>query len=119
MRFKGEFVQHVVQHQSNTSAVKNVCSFAGITIEDDRRWAIQSSCAMKERVDLEAREVRDPNERWKIVDDDVANVGPGRFASRDRNSLDPGWSERGRVFLIERFAENAIWKALESNRTIF
>jgi len=69
-------------------------------------------------MDLEAREVCRPDEGRKIVDDDVANVGAGCFAAGYGNSLDPRWSERWGVFLVERFAENTIRKAFEGNWTI-
>jgi len=70
-------------------------------------------------MDLEAREVREPNERRKIIDENVADVVAGRFAAWHRNRLDPCWGESGSVFLVERFAENTIGKALEGNWTIF
>ena len=69
-------------------------------------------------MDLEAREVRRPDEGRKIVDDDVANVGAGCFAARYGNSFDPRGSESRGIFLVERIAENTFRKALEGNRTI-
>src|SRR3569832_2104734 len=73
---------------------------------------------MEKRMDFQASEIREPNEGGLIVDEDVADVSARRFAAWHRHRLDPLWAKSRSIFLVKRFTENAVRKALESDGTI-
>ena len=67
---------------------------------------------------FERGEVSDPDEGWKIVDEDVANVRAGSFTARHGNSLHPRGRERWCVLFVEGFTEDTVRKTLERDGVI-
>ena len=67
---------------------------------------------MKEGMNFETREVGQPHKRGPVVDQDISNIGPAWVSTRHRKFLDPRRREDWRIFLIEKFAPDAVREPL-------
>src|ERR1041384_5255359 len=106
-------MKHFTQHQRDSSGIEDVGAFTRITIENDRGGTIKPRRSMQEWMYFESCEISDPDEGWQIVDQNVANVGTGGFASRHWNSLHPLGSQCRRGLVIKRYTEHAVGETLQ------
>ena len=78
-----------------------------IEVKDDRGRLLDLRPAVKERVQLQARRIRTPDQRGYILDQNVANVRSPR-AAWNRIPLDPlGRKSRGVLLIVEITASQA------------
>ena len=100
---------------ANLAALHDICRRSGIKIEHHLRRAIDVFRQRQGRMQLQRRQIRQPDQRRQIVRQDVVNRSPVAFAP-DRGSLHPIRLVHGRVLFEEWLAVHAIGIALASQR---
>src|SRR5205823_13025872 len=105
-------VELLAQQQRDLAAVGERGPFAGIEIEDDRRGALDERRTMQERMDLDAADLRDPEQRALVVDHHVMDVRRA-VAARHGKRADPIGREARGILLPEKLAVERVGVAFE------
>src|SRR5579864_6164649 len=107
----------VLQQECDFSAISDIGAFARIEIEDDCGGRIDGGRAMKKRVNFQTGQVRAPNQRREVINQEVPD---GRSAATPWHGKGPYpfGLERRCILCIKKLAVDTVGIALERDRQV-
>ncbi len=108
-RLEAEVLEHRLDREADTAAVEDVGGRAGVEVEDQAGGALDVLGERERRVQLQRRQLRQPDQRGEVVADD--EVQQALAPELQRRRVHPVGRVRGGALLVERLVGNAVWEA--------